>query len=92
MSNLYGFAYTEAALSFLQSGVTAKERKQIRRKIDALARDPYPPGCKKLQGDQGRDAPVYRIRSGDYRILYLVRSDPSTIVVLDIGHRKDIYR
>jgi mRNA-degrading endonuclease RelE of RelBE toxin-antitoxin system len=36
------------------------------------------------------DCPVYRVRQGDYRILYSVR--PIIIVILDIGHRKDVYR
>ena len=35
---------------------------------------------------------VYRVRSGDYRILYLVRTNYGEVVVLDIGHRKDVYR
>jgi mRNA interferase RelE/StbE len=38
------------------------------------------------------DEPVYRIRSGDYRVVYAVRSDPNEVVILDIGHRKDVYR
>lgn len=93
MSRLYGFAFTEPALEFLQKRVTPKERKQIKRKIETLAQEPYPPGCRKLQGPAYRDdEPVYRIRSGDYRVLYLVRNSPGTIVVLDIGHRKDVYR
>ena len=35
---------------------------------------------------------VYRERSGDYRILYIVRSNPDEVLILDIGHRKEIYR
>lgn len=35
---------------------------------------------------------VYRVRSGDYRILYVVRGNPHQIVVLDIDHRRDVYR
>ena len=39
---------------------------------------------------EGED-PVHRVRSGNYRVLYTVRSNPQSIVILDIGHRKDIY-
>jgi mRNA interferase RelE/StbE len=87
---LYGFAYTEAALKFLESGVPTKFQGQIKKKIQTLAADPYPPGCKKLKGYSDGDEDVYRVRSGDYRVLYAVR--PKLIVVLDIGHRKEVYR
>jgi mRNA interferase RelE/StbE len=91
MSALYGFAFDEDPLEFLES-VQPKIRRQIRNKIEALAKNPNPPGCKKLQGNGEDEEPIFRIRSGDYRVLYAVRSNPDTIVVLDIGHRKDIYR
>lgn len=49
--------------------------------------------AKKLQGvTTSADEPVYRERSGDYRILYVVRENPHEVVILDIGHRKDVYR
>jgi mRNA interferase RelE/StbE len=92
MSTLYGFAYTDAALEFLEGSVQAKFRGQVKRKIQKLALDPNPPGCKKMDGYGDGEECVYRIRSGDYRILYVVRSNPDEIVVLDIDHRKDIYR
>lgn len=92
MSALYGFAFTEAALTFLEKVVTAKVRGQIKRKIEQLAGDPYPPGSKKLKGVTEGDEPVHRIRSGKYRILYQVKDNPSEIIILDIDHRKDIYR
>jgi hypothetical protein len=40
----------------------------------------------------GEGDPVYRERSGDYRILYVVRSNPDEVLILDIDHRKDVYR
>lgn len=89
-SALYGFAYTAAALKYLESTVPVKIRGQIKRRIEALAADPTPMGCKKLAGVADGDYPVYRVRQGDYRILYSVR--PIIIVILDIGHRKDVYR
>jgi len=90
MPSLYGFAYTEAALKYLETKVPKKIRGQIKRRIEALAANPVPPGAKKLLGVMDAQHPVYRVRQGDYRILYSVR--PIIIVILDIGHRKDVYR
>jgi mRNA interferase RelE/StbE len=90
-TSLYGFAYLDAALRSLKA-IPTKFRGQIRRKIESLAGDPHPPGCKKLDGVMSGPDQVYRVRSGDYRVLYIVRSNPHQIVVLDIGDRKDVYR
>jgi len=90
MSALYGFAFSEAALNFLETVVPTKIRGQIKRRIEALAANPTPPGSKKLHGVTDGGYPVYRARQGDYRILYSVRG--VIIVILDIDHRKDVYR
>lgn len=90
MSVLYGFAFSEAALNFLETVVPTKIRGQIKRRIEALAANPTPPGSKKLHGVLDGEYPVYRVRQGDYRILYSVR--PVIIVILDIDNRKDVYR
>jgi len=55
--------------------------------IDRLAQDPRPNGCKKLKG---RNA--YRIRSGNYRIIYEIQDGILLVEVVAIGHRKDIYQ
>lgn len=88
---LFGFAYSERSLAFLET-IPAKLRKQIASKILALADNPLPSGHKLIRGTASDEERVYRIRSGDYRVLYVVRSNPYHIVVLDIGHRKDVYR
>ena len=85
----YQFAYHQQALDFLQS-LPPKLRRQVVAKINALASDPTPPNSKQLQGVTDGSDPVRRIRSGDYRVLYVVRG--AVIVVLDIDHRKDVYR
>lgn len=90
MKSLYGFAYAEAALKYLEESVPLKVRSQIKRRIEKLAANPTPPGCKKLVGITDGAYPVYRVHQGDYRILFSVR--PIIIVILDIGHRKDVYR
>lgn len=89
MVALYGFAYTRKALDYLAS-MPKKHRTQVANRIKTLASDPHPSNCKPIIGSEEGGDQVYRIRSGDYRVLYVVR-DP-TVVVLDIDHRKDIYR
>jgi mRNA interferase RelE/StbE len=89
-SSLYGYAFSEDALKYLETTVPKKIRGQIKRRIEKLAAQPTPPGCKKMQGMTDGDYSVYRVRQGDYRIIYSVR--PVIIVILDIGDRKDVYR
>ncbi len=91
MVSLCGYAYTETALESLAKIEPKKVRAQIVKHVEALLNDPTPPGSKQLNGPTDGECPVYRIRSGDYRILYSLRSGRQ-IVVLDIGNRKDVYR
>jgi len=56
--------------------------------VEALADDPHPSGSKKLRGAER----TYRIRIGDYRIVYSVLENILRIEVIRVGHRKDIYR
>ena len=67
-----------------------KLRAQIAKKVRSLMTNSHPPGCKMLSGIKAGAEPVWRIRSGDYRILYVIRT--AEVVVLDIDHRKDVYR
>ncbi len=62
-------------------------RKRIQVAIDDLAENPFPPGIKKLQGEDG-----YRIRVGDYRVIYEVEHGRLTVLVIRIGHRQEVYR
>ncbi|MGB0564429.1 MAG: type II toxin-antitoxin system RelE family toxin [Spirulinaceae cyanobacterium] len=55
--------------------------------IEGLAQDPRPPGCKKLKGRQAE----YRVRWGDYRIIYSVADAALIIRVIKVGHRRDVY-
>jgi len=75
------------ALNFL-SRLPRKFQRQIAGRIDGLADNPRPPGCKKLRNREN----TYRIRSGDYRIVYDVFDDRIVIYVIRIRHRKDVYR
>ena len=67
--------------------IPKKDINKILDRIEALAKDPRPPGCEKLTG-QGR----YRLRQGRYRILYSIQDDELTVWIVKVGHRKDIYR
>ncbi len=88
---LYGFAYSAQAIANLKK-IPPKFRRQIVNRVQALATDPHPSNCKVVQNMMDGEDKVYRIRSGVYRVLYAVRSNPDQIVVLDIDHRKDVYR
>ena len=61
-------------------------RPRIQGAIALLAQDPRPPGARALQGRPG-----LRVRVSDYRIIYTVHDDVLLIVVVQLGHRRDIY-
>jgi mRNA interferase RelE/StbE len=61
-------------------------QKRLTPKIDALAKDPRPAGCTKLTG---MDA--YRIRVGDYRIIYEIRDSQLVVLVIRVAHRREVY-
>ncbi len=60
---------------------------KIEKALLDLEIDPRPHGCKKLKGRNG-----YRIRVGDYRVIYEIEDNILRVIVIDLGHRKDIYR
>jgi mRNA interferase RelE/StbE len=65
-----------------------KSAVRIVKAIKKLATQPKPIGCRKLVGSDND----YRIRIGDYRVIYKIKSSVLMIFVIRIGHRKDIYR
>lgn len=64
------------------------DRKRIVDKIDSFAESPPSPDTTKMKGDN----PFHKVRVGDYRIVYEIQEDVLLILVVKIGHRKDIYR
>jgi mRNA interferase RelE/StbE len=68
--------------------ISKKDLAKIVEAILVLSITPFPEGSRKLAGEDG----TYRIRQGDYRIIYEVEGKKLLILVLKIGHRKDIYR
>lgn len=87
----HSLEYNRSALAYLKK-IQLKYRHQIIARIRDLGTEPCPRNCKVVQNKMHGGNKVFRIRSGDYRILYVVRSNPPAIVVLDIGHRKNVYR
>lgn len=65
-----------------------REQQRIRAAIDLLADNPRPPGCVAMTGE----AHAYRVRVGDYRIIYEVLDDRLVVQVVRVGHRRDVYR
>ena len=63
------------------------ECKRVAAKIQLLASDPRPHGCEKLSG-----AEKYRIRRGDYRILYEIDDSTKLVIIVKVGDRKEVYR
>ena len=62
--------------------------KRIGKAIDKLPEQPRPPGCKKLKGSNEN---LWRIRIGDYRVIYLIADEIQIIDVRRVRHRKDVY-
>jgi mRNA interferase RelE/StbE len=64
------------------------DRTRIVSKIGSLASNPRPVGCEKLAGYDDR----YRVRQGNFRIIYLIDDSLREVTVFKVGHRKDVYR
>jgi mRNA interferase RelE/StbE len=63
-------------------------RQRLVARIEALGNNPRPSGCEKLAGYAGG----YRVRQGDYRMVYTVDDAERLIVIVKIGHRREVYR
>ena len=64
-----------------------KDVARILKRIEALSVEPRPPGVEKLSGQE-----KYRIRQGVYRILYEIRDNELIVMVIKVGHRREVYR
>jgi mRNA interferase RelE/StbE len=67
--------------------IPARDRRRLATRIRSLASTPRPPGSEKLTGVE-----LYRIRQGNYRVLYEIQDATRVVLVIKIGHRRDIYR
>ena len=82
----YSVVIKPSAVKELEA-VPRKDRLRIAQKIRALAGNPRPAGCEKLSGLE-----QYRLRQGRYRIVYSISDPEQTVLVVKIGHRKEVYR
>lgn len=83
----YSITIKPSALKEIEQLPTKTLRKKIITKIESLAANPRPRGCVKLSGDD-----KYRLRQGEYRILYAIDDAAKAVDIVRIGHRRDIYR
>ncbi|MBF0571339.1 MAG: type II toxin-antitoxin system RelE/ParE family toxin [Candidatus Omnitrophica bacterium] len=68
-------------------GLPKKDLQSVLQKIAALAENPRGQGCEKLSGQD-----KYRVRYGDYRIIYAIEDLLLVVYVVKVGHRRDVYR
>lgn len=65
----------------------AEAKRRVQAMIELLADDARPPAAKKLSA-----RPEWRVRSGNYRVLYRIEDEALTIIIVNAGHRREIYR
>jgi mRNA interferase RelE/StbE len=84
---MYQIKVAEDAAKFIRKQDNRIQR-QIINNIRGLTQNPHPQGCKKLQGYKD----LYRIPSGNYRIVYTIKEKMLLVFVVRVAHRKDVYR
>ena len=84
----YKVEVTAAPAKFLEKLRDESLKRRILKSLRSLETNPRPPGCLKMQGNEE----LYRVRVGDYRIIYQIRDAVLIVLVVDIGNRRDIYR
>jgi mRNA interferase RelE/StbE len=84
----YRLSIKRGAVKELEAVAQKADRQRLVARIEALAGDPRPPGCEKLAGHSDR----YRVRQGHYRVGYSVDDAERVILVVKVGHRREVYR
>ncbi len=84
----YTVSVERQAAKFLRDLTDRRLHSRLRETIDGLAENPRPPGCVMLQGGEE----LFRVRVGDYRIVYQIQDAVLVVLVVQIGHRREIYR
>jgi len=82
----YNIFFKESVEKDLRA-IPKKYLQKILSRIEALAKDPRPPGHEKLSAQE-----KYRVRQGQYRIIYSIQDRELTVWVVKVGHRKNVYR
>jgi mRNA interferase RelE/StbE len=85
---MYKITITQSALKELKQ-LQKPVVQKIEKLISGLAINPRPVGVKKLKGNNEH---IYRVRSGDFRVVYAIEDSVRIVEIRKIGHRKDIYR
>ena len=85
---MYQITITQSVLKELKQ-LQKPVVQKIEKLISGLASNPRPVGFKKLKGKDGN---IYRVRSGDFRVIYAIEDAIRIVEIRKIGHRKDIYR
>ncbi len=83
----YNVVITRRARGELEA-IPSPSFEMIEEKLKTLADNPRPAGCKKLKGTER----AWRIRAGDYRVVYEIDDAARVVTVIKIGHRSDVYR
>ena len=83
----YKLRIKKSAAKELEAIPRKSDRRRIVSRIEALAENPRPNGCKKLSGSER-----YRIRQGSYRVVYAIEDDLLVVYVVKIADRKSVYR
>jgi mRNA interferase RelE/StbE len=83
----YSVEFRPAVLKSMKR-LPKKELRRIKKKIDGLAENLPDPATTKMKGNN----PFHRVRTGNYRIVYQILEDRLVILVVKVGHRKDVYK
>lgn len=83
----YNLLIKPSAVKEIEGIGQKKDRQRVVQRIQSLADDPRPPACEKLSHHER-----YRVRQGWYRIIYEVDDSLENILVVKVGHRRDVYR
>jgi len=83
---VYSLFFRDSVRKDLDS-IAKKDLRRIMERIESLAENPRPLGCEKLSGQE-----KYRLRQGNYRIIYSIQDSQLTVWVVKVGHRREVYR
>lgn len=86
MAEPYRLLFTRSAKRELE-GLPQQIVRLLKKRFDELIIQPRPYGCQKLSG-----ADFYRVRQGDYRVLYTIDDRERVVEIIKIGHRREVYR
>lgn len=83
---VYSLFFKDSVKKDLNS-IAKNDLRRIMERIESLAENPRPLGCEKLSGQE-----KYRLRQGNYRIIYSIQDSQLTVWVVKVGHRREVYR